>query len=363
MSSNIHESRQGEFRTATIAMTVLATAFVALRFLARWKKGLKIGIDDFGILVSLGFLFADAGFNLALVYYGMGLHAQALPAENLVIIAKVLMAYECVYSATIAVIKIAILLLYIRIFPTRSFRIAAYILGAITIAWAISIVCVSVFQCTPVAKSWDPMLSGSCINLKGSFIGNAVPNILTDVAILSLPVRMVWKLQAPVAYRVGVIGLFMLGSFVVFCSIYRFTTLFKFQPDDTAWTLGDACTWCVIECASGIISGCMPTLRPLFMMVSSTFGSRGSPGTGSRSGSRRIRAMEPQGTDANKRTNQNPTFRPTNEVLAKNDVRLDVSLPDEADGDEVPLNNYSIRVHRDVTWQESVEDGSIRAWR
>ncbi|KAL4949001.1 hypothetical protein BDW69DRAFT_188745 [Aspergillus filifer] len=241
----------------------------------------------------------------------MGLHAETLPPENLVMIAKVLMTYECVYSATIAVIKVAILLLYIHIFPTRGSRIAAYISGAIAVSWAISIVCVSVFQCTPVAKSWNPR--------------------------------------------------------IVFCSIYRFTTLFKFQPDDTTWTLGDACTWCVIECTSGIISGCMPILRPLFMMISSALGSRGDSGSRSdscRNGPRnsQSRGVGPYGNKS-RSTVGVPAFRPKGEILAKNDVRMDVSLPDEADGDEVPLNNYSIRVHRDVTWQESVEDGSARAWR
>ncbi|KAL4805509.1 hypothetical protein BDV18DRAFT_20449 [Aspergillus unguis] len=338
MAPNIHESRQGEFRAATIAMTVLAAVFVALRFLARWRKGLAIRIDDGMILVSLGFLFADAGFNLALVHYGMGLHSQTLPQENLVMIAKVLMAYECVYSVTLAIIKIAILLLYARIFPNRGFRIAAYVLGAIAISWAISIVCVSIFQCTPIAKSWNPTLPGTCINLKGSFIGNAVPNILTDVAILSLPVGVVWKLQAPLAHRLSVIGLFMLGSFVVFCSIYRFTTLFEFNPTDTAWTLGNACTWCVIECASGIISGCMPTLRPLFMMISSKFGSRGTS-----------HKSEPHSVGENK--TPIPMFRPKNEALARSKVDMDVSHPDDVYGDEVPLN--TIRVRRDVVWQES----------
>lgn len=33
-------------------------------------------------------------------------------------------------------------------------------------------------------------------HLKASFIGNAVPNVVTDILILSLPVRVVWRLYA-----------------------------------------------------------------------------------------------------------------------------------------------------------------------
>lgn len=91
------------------------------------------------------------------------------------------------------------------------------VLGGIAVSWVIAIICVSVFQCNPIARAWNPTLPGSCINLKGSFIGNAVPNIATDVAILSLPVPVVWGLQASVAYRLSVIGIFLLGSLFVPC--------------------------------------------------------------------------------------------------------------------------------------------------
>lgn len=51
MSDN-HESRQGEFRAVTIAMTALAAVFVTLRFLSL-KRGMGLGMDDFAMLVSL----------------------------------------------------------------------------------------------------------------------------------------------------------------------------------------------------------------------------------------------------------------------------------------------------------------------
>ena len=46
-----------------------------------------------------------------------------------------------------------------------------------------------------------------------------------------------------------------------------------FDMTDTTGTLATACTWCVVEVASGIISACLPTLRPLMLIVSSQFSS------------------------------------------------------------------------------------------
>lgn len=125
------------------------------------------------------------------------------------------MSFEWVYCTTVGIVKISILLMYARIFPTRGFRIAAVILGSIVVGWVIAIICVSVFQCTPIAKAWNPTLPGTCINLKGSFIGNAVPNILTDIAILALPVHVVRGLHATITHRLSVIAVFLLGSLFV----------------------------------------------------------------------------------------------------------------------------------------------------
>lgn len=102
--------------------------------------------------------------------------------------------------------------MYLRIFPVRNIRIGAYVLGALSIGWCISIIMVSVFQCVPIEKIWDPTLDGFCIDLKKSFVGNAVPNILTDVAILALPMPQVWSLHTSFLQKAQISLIFLLGS-------------------------------------------------------------------------------------------------------------------------------------------------------
>lgn len=129
------------------------------------------------------------------------------------------MAFECVYCTAIGLVKLSLLIMYIRIFPTRNFKLGASILAFVTIGWVIAINGVSIFQCTPVEKAWlGPAVAGTCINLKASFIGNAVPNILTDVAILCMPVAQVLKLQVSSAQRASLIFMFLLGALLVFFS-------------------------------------------------------------------------------------------------------------------------------------------------
>lgn len=87
-----------------------------------------------------------------------------------------------------------------------------------------------IFQCSPIARAWNPLIEGTCLNLRAVFIGNAVPNIVTDILILTMPIYHVWKLQMRKSQRLALTGIFMLGAFVIFASIYRFTTILKLDP-------------------------------------------------------------------------------------------------------------------------------------
>lgn len=53
---------------------------------------------------------------------------------------------------------------------------------------------------------------GACQNVTHLSIISSVLNILTDVAILILPIRQVWRLQASTKQRIGVLVIFALGS-------------------------------------------------------------------------------------------------------------------------------------------------------
>lgn len=151
-----------------------------------------------------------------MVAHGLGRHAALIPQSEQTIFYKLLLAFECLYVVAVALVKISILAMYVRIFPSRGFGVAAWLLGSLTVAWAIAIALVCIFQCSPVHVAWMPWLAGvdgsTCINLRLSFIGNAVPNIMTDIAIMIMPIRQVWKLHATWAQKVSLVCTFLLGS-------------------------------------------------------------------------------------------------------------------------------------------------------
>ncbi|KAK8155402.1 hypothetical protein BKA80DRAFT_209240 [Phyllosticta citrichinensis] len=367
---DLYEDKGPSLCAITSALLVLATVFVVLRFAARWTRGANFGADDWMTVVALLFCYGAGGLNYGMIAHGLGQHAKILDPADIVMVLKLLMAFECVYCTGVGFVKLSVVTMYSRIFPLPGFRIGAYILGTVTVGWVIAINCVSIFQCTPIKGAWDTSIKASCIDLKASFIGNAIPNILTDVAILAMPVGQVFKLQVTLAQKISLCIMFLLGSFVLFASIYRFTTIMQFQTSDTTWTLATACTWCVVEVACGIISACLPTLRPLMRAISIQFGSSAarSKNTPSQSRSRSFGAelVTIGGTGATRSKTGERHFQRLDDMFTTHGedygtstTVVERSMSHTANqggysehGDEVPLKRIEVTVVNDVQWSE-----------
>lgn len=120
----------------------------------------------------------------AVVAHGMGRHASTLSLDELSIVLKHLLAFECLYVTAVSAVKLSILAMYLRIFPSREFKIGAWLIGSTVVGWWIAIVLVCIFQCNPIYVAWVPWDEGTCINLRASFIGNG------QYYSSSLPIRM-----------------------------------------------------------------------------------------------------------------------------------------------------------------------------
>ena len=123
------------------------------------------------------------------------------------------MAISILYFGSINIPKLAILALYRRLFPQKGIRIVIHTLMGILIAQTIAIVVAAFVACIPFAANWDPTLPGAvCINKEALFIWSSFPNILTDIVMLVLPIRIVWNLHITTRLKIGLTLTFMVGS-------------------------------------------------------------------------------------------------------------------------------------------------------
>jgi hypothetical protein len=59
---------------------------------------------------------------------------------------------------------------------------------------------------------------------------------------------------------------------VIFASVYRFTVLFSYSSSDPTYTLAPVVGWTAIEMSAGIISACLPTMRPAIHLIARKMG-------------------------------------------------------------------------------------------
>ena len=120
------------------------------------------------------------------------------------------------YSISAGLIKISFLLQYLRLLVVDygHKRCACSALICLVVAWTLSQLATTIFACSPIQKSWQIDLPGTCISVKSSIIAHSAIGFLFNLCIFALPVRELWGLRLPLLRRVGLIVFF--GSGIVY---------------------------------------------------------------------------------------------------------------------------------------------------
>ena len=230
------EYRGDGLRDVAIAFTVLEVMFVGLRYFSRWIGRKPLGLDDwliapglvatiaatacaFGKITSSRPLMNAADMCKVAINYGkMGYHLPAVVQTNpqaLIVWSKSLIAFPILYAVSISLSKLVILVLLIRIFVSRRFKIVAYIVMAIQIAWVTETLIVTLLGCVPLKALWDQTIVGRCINLRAFWRYGTSVNLITDLVMLVLPMPVIWRLEISRKAKLGLTVTFLTGSVYV----------------------------------------------------------------------------------------------------------------------------------------------------
>lgn len=67
--------------------------------------------------------------------------------------------------------------------------------------------------CRPFAANWNPGIADSrCLDKEAFFRYGSLPNIISDVVMLVLPIRVIWNLHTTTRLKVGLTITFLTGS-------------------------------------------------------------------------------------------------------------------------------------------------------
>lgn len=277
----------GLWLTSVLAV-VIAALFVGARLAQRLIKRSGLGVDDYMIIAALISSGVLSLTECQAVVYGYGRHWNTLDPDSRMTARKWFYGANIVYKVVLMFNKISIACLYYRIFAisSSSFRTACHIMNAWIVASSLAFIIATVFQCTPVSAFWDRSVPFKCFKNEPWWISYATTQILTDFALLLMPLPAIRALSMGRTEKLGVCLVFGTGAFVTFASIYRATTIAASASDpDPTWGPIPATIWSVIEANAGIICACLPMLRSPFVRLFGPIFGRSRKGTTKADGS------------------------------------------------------------------------------
>lgn len=196
-----------------------------------------------------------------------------------------LIAYQLVYYNAMVFAKISYLLFYLRIFVSRPFRIASWVCFGCSGAYWLGSVLQVFLTCRPFAFNWNPTIpGGKCASQNVAFSTIGAFNLITDLMIMILPLRFVFKLQMSTLTKWALSGTFGVGLLCVSSStksrdavldstnsvssisaitIIRIHVLTTVDFTDLPYSMIHAAFWSVTEPALAVANSCVPMIRPV----------------------------------------------------------------------------------------------------
>ena len=185
--------------------------------------------------------------------------------------------------------KTSILIFYLTLAKTQQiFRWATIATLLVVNVAGIALTFLNIFQCHPVSAVFeDPVSSAAiCTDIVTLYLSSSPANIVTDLAILFLPMPILTSMRLPRKQKIILIITFSFGAFVAVVDVVRIAYLqAAFQvrlsevgkqnatesriteQDDFSWYASLSFMWSAVEVNIGIICACVPSLKPLASRV------------------------------------------------------------------------------------------------
>ncbi|KAH4063448.1 hypothetical protein HBI37_002090 [Parastagonospora nodorum] len=292
----------------TAVMLALDIIAVFLRVVARRQRRQPLKADDWFCFIALTLSFGLA----TTLFIGVAQKALAYPTptaplrirtaldtsnEKTIIVSRLQYIFLVISAPALGAIKISVVCFYRRIFVVdktnlRDFSNAMYIFViALVSIWTGGFCLAFMFSCKgEFAAFWTSAISliTKCVNTLELFFAFAVSDFISDCFIIVLPIPMILGLHLPVARKLGVLFVFLLGILATVASLIRMIwvtwartvgfdvtldqnrklSLYMFRQGNLLTNLllvliTTSLFWNMLEVSLGIIAACLPTLRGL----------------------------------------------------------------------------------------------------
>lgn len=298
------DDRRTEVLVVSIIFFVLATVFVVLRFVSRIFVVKRVAAHDY--LMLLAWLI-DFGFSFCLFYAthkGLGLHDSSINPQDRHGLNKVDFAFTvlyvgaslppfdynrltCLKNPALMAVKTSILVFYLTLTKGEPvYRWANYVTLFVVNAAGLALTLVNVFQCNPVgaAVTYPVPDYAECTDILTLYLCSSPANIITDLAILFLPMPILTRMRLPRKQKLILVITFSFGFFVAVVDVIRIAYLqhaatsrqvtlkelhlqSSNDGNDLNWFAALSFMWSVIEVNVSVMCACVPGLKPLVARI------------------------------------------------------------------------------------------------
>ncbi|KAK3060432.1 hypothetical protein LTS18_008556, partial [Coniosporium uncinatum] len=182
--------------------------------------------------------------------------------------------------------KSSILLFYLCLATEqRIFKWATILTLVVVNIAGLALTLMNILQCIPVGAAFQTPIpdNAHCTNIVTLYLASAPVNIITDLAILFLPMPLLTAMRLPRKQKIILIITFGFGAFVAVVDVIRIAYLQEAftnrianvqahtqdtntdsrNTTDFSWYASFSYMWTAIEVHVGIMCACVPALKPL----------------------------------------------------------------------------------------------------
>lgn len=273
----------------TIAVFSLATIVVSLRMLSRVFIVKKVHLDDYFIFAAWAIAF---GVTFAICWgcaYGLGRHERNIPDEWQPTLRQANYAFSVLYQPALMATKTSIIVFFLTFSKVNNmaiFRWACWTTLFFVNAGGFALTMVTVFQCTPISALFKTVTPADarCTDILTIYLASIPLNIITDFALLFLPMPILTSMRLPRKQKLILVVTFSFGLLSIVVDIVRVSylqgasemritqiqdinsehgNLRTDEATDSSFNLAFSFMWSAVEVAIGIIVASVPALKPL----------------------------------------------------------------------------------------------------
>ncbi|KAF2624992.1 hypothetical protein BU25DRAFT_460801 [Macroventuria anomochaeta] len=269
----------GLFYGVEITTICVAVICFTLRLSNRSIKKI-ISFDDVVLAIATCMAISMTAMVWRLYRLGYAMELDLVPVENNYPIGRISLALFSMFPMCYSLIRISILLTYLKLFPSQTNRWLCWGLCGLQIAYSLWAGLSTLLQCRPINSYWNKTIEGYvCNNPRNQDFAILTLNSCFDIIVYIWPAHYLYKLNLPFKSRAELIIAFSIGIVNLGLSFARLSLLVAMYSTEEWMRYGPPGVLIIIvESHIGVTCASLPYLRFLFEFVSTNYLSRSAYG-------------------------------------------------------------------------------------